>query len=372
MDQDTKSLTSTEKIPDTDDEPKIPEADVHRELSGICDKVKGSNVFCYFDDKNFPEAEFNLDEVEHTFIPYDGDVITVFVSVEPPIKVLSIQPEEELKKHTGKITHMTKSFAIVDDEIIYFIPNNTEKFEFKKNDEVECVVIEGDYKCGKSKYRWRCERMHKVKQECDDATQWLNEHVLDTIEEEANLDSDNENEIGEPKMEFEALKGREPNQEWYDMPLSLYETLSSGNHNRITKKLKEFVPAELNYKTYKKRFHAHVHLEEFEMQLSFEKYKSREIWIEPENRRFSIMCSKITELRPPIAVGKFISLVPSIKKVQNSEKNPINCPNAAEKYIYSNLFHIACQVTELKFVNTVIHHITIVVRLNGYYQTASF
>lgn len=80
------------------------------------------------------------------------------------------------------------------------------------------------------------------------------------------------------------------------------------------------MPAELNYKTYRKRFHACVHLQEVEMELSFEKYRSDEIWIEPENKRFSIMCSKITELRPPIAVGEFIHLIfqeKSVKIVKN-------------------------------------------------------
>lgn len=75
------------------------------------------------------------------------------------------------------------------------------------------------------------------------------------------------------------------------------------------RKLDTFVPNELSYSTYKKRFHALIYLEEVEMKASFEKYKAREVWIEPEKigkkKRFSIMCSKITELRPPIAVGGF-------------------------------------------------------------------
>lgn len=93
------------------------------------------------------------------------------------------------------------------------------------------------------------------------------------------------------------------------MPYGLYEILRSEQIPRIHRKLNQFVPKELNYSTYKKRFHAHVYLEEIEMQISFEKYKSREIWIDSENKRFAIMCSKITELRPAIAVGELINLV---------------------------------------------------------------
>lgn len=301
MEQETKSVSSTEneKV-DADDEPQTEAAPLHRVLYANCFKVTGSICHALTDQPNIFDGDFDLDVVDHDFTPYDGDRLKVIVSADSPAKVLSVEPEEELKTYTGKITHLTKSFAVVDDDIIYFITDET--VAFKKNDEVECVVIEGDYQCGKGKYELRAERMKKAEKD-DDVKRWFNESPLDPIEE-VNSDSDGETEKGEPKMEFEALKGREPNEEWYDLPLSLFDILRSQNSHKIKKKLKEFVPAELNYKSYKKRFHAHVHLEEVEMQLSFEKYHSREIWIEPENKRFSIMCSRITELRPPIAVGK--------------------------------------------------------------------
>lgn len=127
--------------------------------------------------------------------------------------------------------------------------------------------------------------------------------------EDCNSDTDNKTSDAEPKMKFDALKGRAPNEQWYDLPYGLYEILRSGQMPKIHRKLKKFVPKELNYGTYKKRFHAHVFLEEIEMQISFEKYRSREISIDAENQRFAIMCSKITELRPPIAVGECNNLV---------------------------------------------------------------
>lgn len=340
MDQETDPVPSmekgdkVEKVENTvNDEAKCADPPLHRILFANCFKVSGSICHVLTDDPNVFDGDFDLDEVDHDFIPYVGDRMKVMVSAEPPVKVLSIEPEDELKAHTGKITHLTKSFAIVDDDIIYFITDET--VEFKKNDEVECVVIEGDYECGKGKYDLRAERMKKVEQLSEEVKRWFNDPTLDPIEE-ANSDSDNENASGEPKMEFEALKGKEPNEEWYDLPLSLYEILRSPNSHKIKKKLKDFVPAELNYRTYKKRFHAHVHLEEVEMQISFEKYHSREIWIEPENKRFSIMCSKITELRPPIAVGKiFIRFF--VKKLFNSihlhkycDKEKSNCSISAK------------------------------------------
>lgn len=303
--EETKSFSSTEKIAETNDEP---ETHRYRELNAICDKMNGSIMSCLTDEPSIFDGDFDLNEVEHDFIPYDGDRIKVIVSADPPTKVLSIQPEDELKSHTGIITHLTKSFAIIDDDIIFFILDGTVNFDFKKNDQVQCVIIEGDYRCGKSKYDLRCERMSKVVLEDEDVKRWFNEPTLETVEE-VNSDSDTENAGSETKMEFAALKGKEPNEEWYDLPYGLFENIRSENPNRIKHYLNKFVPSELKYTTYKKRFHAHVYLEEIEMQLSFEKYKASQISIEPENKRFSIMCSKITELRPPIAVGKFIHLV---------------------------------------------------------------
>lgn len=289
---------------DANVEPETPpNPPINRELNAVVDKVKGSIMTCLTSEPLIFDGDVDLNEVEHGFIPFEGDNIKVIVTAEEPAKVLAIEPDVELKSHTGKITHLTKSFAIVDDDIIFFITD--EATDFKKNDFVECVVIEGEYSCGKSKYDYRVESMNKMAEVSVDVMRLFKGPTLETVEE-VNSDSDTETADDEPNMEFAAMKGKEPNEEWYDLPYGLYEILRSENLHRIKMKLKQFVPPELNYKTYRKRFHAHVFLEEVEMQLSFEKYKANEISIEPENKRFSIMCSKITELRPPIAVGRFI------------------------------------------------------------------
>lgn len=69
--------------------------------------------------------------------------------------------------------------------------------------------------------------------------------------------------------------------------------------------------AELAYKTFKKRFHGYVHLEEAEMQIAYEKYTTRDTVIvdERQNERFSIMYSDTRELRPAISPGKVTQFV---------------------------------------------------------------
>lgn len=284
---------------------------LHRELRAVVDQRTDRKIYPMTADPNIFEEEIDLDDVECEFEPEKGDNIKLFVMVTTPPKVSRIEPWEELVTTTGFITYLTKSFGTVDEDNVFFIEEDQPAIDLKINDRVEYTIIEGDYVVGKSKYGTRCESIKKIAAEkgkeelSEEAKRWFNEEPVNEKEVEENADSDTENNDGDPKMEFDALKDREPNERYYDLPYGLYETLfAKNNARRIKRYLDNFVPSELNYKTYRKRFHAMIHLEEVEMKFSFEKYRAREICIEPENKRFSIACTKITELRPPIAVGE--------------------------------------------------------------------
>lgn len=270
-----------------------------RELYAIVESRNKNIVDVCTENPDVFDGEFDLDKIKYDFMPYPGDNIKVLVSHSTPAVVMRIEPIEELQKHVGKITHMTQSFYIIDVDYIYFIDEeNPSTIEFNVDDEVECLIIDGNYEVGKkSKYTRRCESINKVKNEVDDLLQG------GTTEEENQAEIVDTEDESDDEHVFEALRNPPPVQETYDMPYGLYETLTSKNTKRINRLLKSFVPRELNYNTYKKRHHAHVWLDEVEMRASFEKYKSREISINPEKNRFTILCSKITELRPPIAVG---------------------------------------------------------------------
>lgn len=84
--------------------------------------------------------------------------------------------------------------------------------------------------------------------------------------------------------------------------------LKSENVFDIKRYLQQNVPAKLDYGTYKRRFHMNVCFEEFEMQLSFEKYQAKNIRFIPERMQlFAIETNmKLSELRPPIIVGMCI------------------------------------------------------------------
>lgn len=294
---------------------------MHREINGIVDKKDGTKIYTLTADPEiYEDCALDLDDVEREFNPYPGDRIRLFIASTVPSKAIKIEPWEPLRTHTGNITFLTQSFGIVDKEIVFFIENDQLDSELSKGVKVLCSVIEGDYSIGRDKYEMRCESIKKFKDDSDEMKQWFNDDTDATPLEIENTDSDAEQPADEQNMEFESQKKKQPNEEYYDLPCDLYHILDTRNRHRIARKLAEFVPAELNYNTYKKRFHALIYLEECEMKMSFEKYQSSEIWIEPERTRFSVMCSKITELRPPIAVGKWKSLHICMLR-QRSNKN---------------------------------------------------
>lgn len=261
----------------------------------------------------YTDRELDLADIECDFKPYKGDRVKLYIMHADPPKVYKIDPWEPLTAYTGKITLITKSYGTVDDDNIFYIDEQRPlEWDAKINDEVKCMIIEGEYTIGKSKYETRCESIKKVEvndEEKRDVELWFNESMeangSGAVENE-NVDSDTEEDR---HVAFDHLKRLEPNKEFYDLPADLVTILMTKNAGKIMRKLDNYIPAELSYNTYKKRFHALIYLEEVEMKASFEKYKSREVWIDPEKigkkKRFSIMCSKITELRPPIAVGMY-------------------------------------------------------------------
>lgn len=276
---------------------------LHRELYGICDKVDGSMVKILTEDSKIFDGVINITEVEHDFIPHEGDQVKVTVNADPPHKAISIDAIER-DKRTGKITQLTKSFAIIDDDTIYFITNGDETAtNYGKNDIVDCVLIEGEYDCGKNKYGWRCVQMKKVQPNANGVNQFFVENV--EPDDDGQSDTETESIIDESKMELEAVRTPRPNEKYYDMPYALYQVLRSGNFSHIKRYLQRNVPAELGYSTYKKRFHMSVYFEEIEMQISFEKYCSSSIQFIPEQKRFAVECGKISELRPAIAIGTY-------------------------------------------------------------------
>ncbi|XP_031633403.1 probable RNA helicase armi [Contarinia nasturtii] len=242
----------------------------------------------------YKDVEILLNDVECDFSPWKGDRVRLYIIREDPPRVYKIQPWEDLRIETGQITMLTKSFGVVNEEIVFY-PEQSDlgiDWEAKVGDEVKFVAIEGEYDIGKTKYEWRCENIKKFVENEEnekDVKLWFGDETDGTEHGSAvnNIDTDTEILQDEPNIMCIASK----------------------------KKLDELVPRALSYKNYKKRFHALIFLEEIEMKASFKKYKSREVWIEPERKkRFSIMCSKIKELRPSISIGDKI-------EVRNSKKS---------------------------------------------------
>ncbi|XP_055322339.1 probable RNA helicase armi [Sitodiplosis mosellana] len=276
----------------------------------------------------YTDRELDMSDIECDFDPHKGDRVKLHIMRDDPPKVYKIEPWDELRVHTGKITSLTQSYGTVDDDFIFYISEQKPlNWEAKHDDDVKCVVIEGEYTIGNSKYEWRCASIEKVKENEEDKRLeelWFNDSMEGNVAgagaagvaaaaaalENENVDSDTEAE--ERHVAFDHLKRREPNQEYYDLPPELFNIHLEKNPRKIMQKLNKFVPHELSYNTYKKRFHALIWLEEVEMKVSFDRYKSRTVWIEPEKigkkNRFSIKCSKIAELRPPIAVGDKIEV----------------------------------------------------------------
>lgn len=154
------------------------------------------------------EGKFDLKDVEHSFVPFSGDYIKIVSSDHSPKKVLSFEPGEELTYYKNKITSISENFAVVDNSIIYFSANHTANIDFELNDEVECAVIDGVYRCGDMNYFHRCERMHKVEGDRELIKQIFGDSS-DTLDER-NVDSDDELAIGGQDMTLEALQSVQP------------------------------------------------------------------------------------------------------------------------------------------------------------------
>lgn len=291
-------------------------AKCYNEINAFIEETVNGKVNTTSNSDVYTDCGLDMNGIECDFKPYKGDRVKLYILKSDPPKVYKIEPWEEVRSYTGKITSLTRSYGTVDDDIIFFTDEDTPlTWDAQIGNDVECVLIDGEYVIGQSKYEIRCESINKVENEEEkrDVEMWFN----DSMEangtggggggtEPANVDSDTEDD---QKVAFDHLKRREPNQEYYDLPSDLFTVLMSKKSNQIMRKLDEFVPSQLSYNTYKKRFHALIYLEEVEMRASFDKYKSRNVWIEPENlgknKRFSIKCTKIAELRPPIAVGMY-------------------------------------------------------------------
>lgn len=245
----------------------------YREINGIVDKKNGTKIcISSTDSDNYEDYELDLDCVERAFNPYRGDRIRMFIAMTVPSKVIRIEPWKPLREHIGTITYLTKCVGIVDNDIVFFIADDN-NHGIKLNEKVRCSLIDGDYSIRRSiKFKVRCESIKKF----DDNLKIVNKRFHYALQDD------------------------------------LYSILSSGKMCKIEKNLNEcldkFIPAKLNYETYKKYFHALIDLEEVEMKMSFEKYRTRETRIKPNNKHFSIMYSKIAELRPPITAGELKSL----------------------------------------------------------------
>lgn len=286
---------------------------LYYEINAFIDKVDGTKLLTLSNSDIYTDKEVDISELDCDFQPYRGDEVRLRIT-KIDMRVSCIEPCEKLRVETGKITYLTRSFGVVDKEVIFF---QMDDWKPKIDDEVEYTIIDGDYNVGKSQYKMRCESIKK--RIINDPSIYFEEGALAaqrdlmTVQLQ-NVDSDDDDNGSE--MRFEAFKKKEPFKEYYDLPYGLYDVLTSKDSRQIKKMLDEFIPKELSYKTYKRRLHALIYLEEIEMKASFEKYKSREIWIEPEKTRFSISCSKITELRPPISVGDKLE----VRKCQNPRR----------------------------------------------------
>lgn len=288
---------------------KIP-AFIEETVDGLLNTTSNSD--------EYTDRPLDMKDIDCDFIPYKGDRVRLCIMQDDPPKVYKIESCEDLRQHKGQITSLTQSYGTVDDDFIFYITDeNPLNWDAKIDDNVDCIIIEGEYTIGNSKYEYRCEKITKTVELSDEDRKFEEFLFNDSVEgnvngaaaatENENIDSDTEEERN---VAFDHLKRPEPNQEFYDLPPELLYINSEKNVAKIKRRLDEFVPGELSYNTYKKRFHALIWLEELEMKLSFDKYKSRAVWIDPEKigkkNRFSIMCSKIAELRPPIAVGMYI------------------------------------------------------------------
>lgn len=307
---------------------------MYREICGFVEKRDGPKVLTRTVENDFyRDTEIDLTDVEHEFDMMAGDRINVYIECTDPPKVYRIEPLQPLENHMGRITNLTRSFGVVDDEYVFFVQKKMDKWLPRLGDNVQCMLIEGEYRVGRNNFQLRCESIQKADQ--NEADQTLFNHTNDSINRDDIADSENE-DTNDSQMRLYCAVDSEPRNLWYDLPFGLYEVLQTKKAPKIKKMLDSFVPNKLVYSTYRSWFHALTYLEEVEMKASFERYKSDEIWITQENNRHAIICTRIKQLRPPIAIGEFE------QKKKNYQKNPVNQIKNAHFIvkIKTHLFHL--------------------------------
>lgn len=243
----------------------------YREIYGFVEHRENNKVLTASAEESiYKDTVLNLDDVEYDFEMLDGDRIKISVRCTNPPQVFRIEPSEPLQQHVGKITYLTRDFGVVDEEYLFFVNDQMDGWQPKPGDQVQCMLIDGDYKVGRNTYQTRCatiEKYHEQDTHCD----FLN----GTTNNDENLNDDIvDSEVGDlsdPKFQFEHCAELEPKEQYYDLPFGLYDVLHSKNPERIKRKLDSFVPKYLTYDTYKTRFHALIHLEETEMKTSFDR-----------------------------------------------------------------------------------------------------
>lgn len=311
---------------------------IYRVNNAMIKEKDGSKILTTSYTDDYIDCELDLSkkgagEIECLFNPYPGDKVKLYLLIvgRSPVVyrigmyfcIISINistwsewkyciyfdldPWEEMTIKTGQVTYLTRSFGVVDNNIVWYIEKHTfdREIKIKVGDKVECRVIEGKYTIGRDRYEYRCESIKKVAIEID-ATQMdlLENQNANGIE---NVDSESKSNGKDRQMEYEPFQNVSPNKLSYKLPNDLFDILTSKQPKTIKSKLDSMVPRELNYKTYKTRLHALVYLEEVEVKKAFEMYECSHVWIEPKKGRFSINCSTISEIRPPIAIGEINS-----------------------------------------------------------------
>ncbi|XP_031619254.1 probable RNA helicase armi [Contarinia nasturtii] len=187
----------------------------------------------------YKDHEISLNDVECDFSPWKGDRVRLCIIRENPPRVYKIQPWEDLRIETGQITMLTKSFGVINEEIVFYPEQNDLgiDWEAKLGDEVKFVAIEGEYDIGKTKYEWRCENIKffvENEENEKDVKLWFGDETVGTEHSSVvnNIDTDTEILQDEPNMQFEGYRNKEPNEEYYDLPCGLFDVLMSKNELR--------------------------------------------------------------------------------------------------------------------------------------------
>lgn len=123
-------------------------ATYHHEIYGLIKSRKNLKVTITTTNKEIcPDTEIDLSLIEYDYEVYQGDVVKISISKNHlnETEILRIQPEKQLQKLVGKITHISKSFGIVDGSNVFFIDKEIEKYHLKIDDEVDCLLVSGIY-----------------------------------------------------------------------------------------------------------------------------------------------------------------------------------------------------------------------------------